>query len=582
MFIYGNERLAMIEVEQLLNKNLQTLNNHQFLYKSALWVLRGLLCEREIKRFAEAYPNLHGIEFIEHVLDFFKFSFTARDSELDNIPTEGRLIIVANHPIGSLDGLALLKLVSGVRSDVKILANDLLQAIEPLHELLIPVPVFKTRGNAVRSEPLKRLYKHLEGEGALIVFPAGEVSRLRPQGVRDHHWHTGFLKMALRAHAPVLPIHVKAHNSAWFYGASMLYKPLATLLLVQEMFRQQRGHIDFRIGELVPLKSFNVEQLTLAQRAKMFRRHVYRLGQNKNGILKTQRPIARAEPRQALKKAVEDCERLGSTQDGKHIYLYRYDGNSPILREIGRLREIAFRAVEEGTGRRRDLDNYDTWYTQLILWDEDELEIAGAYRLGDAQQIVAERGLNGLYSHSLFAYHPERMQDFVTQGLELGRSFVQPKYWGKRSLDYLWQGIGALLQQHPQYRYLFGPVTMSASLPSVAQDALVQFFGDHFPDPDQLAQARTPFMPNSRPLPDISDDYADDLVYLKHFLAHQGASIPTLYKQYADLCDKGGVRFLGFNVDADFGNTVDGLVMVDIQRLKAQKRKRYLGNELAE
>lgn len=572
----------MIEVEQLLNKNLQTLNNHQFLYKSALWVLRGLLCEREIKRFAEAYPNLHGIEFIEHVLDFFKFSFTARDSELDNIPTEGRLIIVANHPIGSLDGLALLKLVSGVRSDVKILANDLLQAIEPLHELLIPVPVFKTRGNAVRSEPLKRLYKHLEGEGALIVFPAGEVSRLRPQGVRDHHWHTGFLKMALRAHAPVLPIHVKAHNSAWFYGASMLYKPLATLLLVQEMFRQQRGHIDFRIGELVPLKSFNVEQLTLAQRAKMFRRHVYRLGQNKNGILKTQRPIARAEPRQALKKAVEDCERLGSTQDGKHIYLYRYDGNSPILREIGRLREIAFRAVEEGTGRRRDLDNYDTWYTQLILWDEDELEIAGAYRLGDAQQIVAERGLNGLYSHSLFAYHPERMQDFVTQGLELGRSFVQPKYWGKRSLDYLWQGIGALLQQHPQYRYLFGPVTMSASLPSVAQDALVQFFGDHFPDPDQLAQARTPFMPNSRPLPDISDDYADDLVYLKHFLAHQGASIPTLYKQYADLCDKGGVRFLGFNVDADFGNTVDGLVMVDIQRLKAQKRKRYLGNELAE
>ncbi|RZQ56386.1 GNAT family N-acetyltransferase [Pseudidiomarina tainanensis] len=572
----------MIEVEQLLNKNLPTLNNHQLLHKSALWVLRGLLCEREIKRFAEAYPNLHGIEFIEHVLDFFKFSFTARDSELDNIPTEGRLIIVANHPIGSLDGLALLKLVSGVRSDVKILANNLLQAIEPLHELLIPVPVFKARGNAVRSEPLKRLYKHLEGEGALIVFPAGEVSRLRPQGVRDHHWHTGFLKMALRAQAPVLPIHVKAHNSAWFYGASMLYKPLATLLLVQEMFRQQRGHIDFRIGELVPLKSFNVEQLTLAQRAKMFRRHVYRLGQNKSGILKTQRPIARAESRQALKKAVEDCERLGSTQDGKHIYLYRYDGNSPILREIGRLREIAFRAVEEGTGRRRDLDNYDTWYTQLILWDAEDLEIAGAYRLGDAQQIVAERGLAGLYSHSLFAYHPQRMQDFVTQGLELGRSFVQPKYWGKRSLDYLWQGIGALLQQHPQYRYLFGPVTMSASLPSVAQDALVQFFGDHFPDPDQLAQARTPFMPNSRPLPDISDDYADDLVHLKHFLAHQGAAIPTLYKQYADLCDKGGVRFLGFNVDADFANAVDGLVMVDIQRLKAQKRKRYLGNELAE
>lgn len=413
----------MIEVEQLLNRNLPALNNHQLLHKSALWMLRGLLCEREIKRFAEAYPNLQGVEFVEHVLDFFNFNFTARDSELDNIPTEGRLIIVANHPIGSLDGLALLKLVNRVRSDVKILANDVLQAIEPLHELLIPVPVFKSRTAGVRSEPLKRLYQHLEAEGALVVFPAGEVSRLRPQGVRDHHWNTGFLKMALRAQAPILPIHVKAHNSAWFYGASMLYKPLATLLLVQEMFRQQCGHIDFRIGELVPLKSFNGEQLTLPQRAKLFRRHVYRLGQNKKGVLKTQRPIARAEPRQVLKKAVEACERLGKTQD-----------------------------------------------------------------------------------------------------------------------------------------------------------ALVQFFGDHFPDPDNLAQSRTPFMPNSRPLPDISDDYSDDLLHLKHFLAHQGAAIPTLFKQYADLCEKGGVRFLGFNVDADFANAVDGLVMVDVHRLKAHKRERYLGD----
>src|SRR5690606_37014068 len=128
------------------------------------------------------------------------------------------------------------------------------------------------------------------------------------------------------------------------------------------------------------------------------------------------------------------------TQDGKHIYLYRYDANSPILREIARLREIAFRAVEEGTGRRRDLDNLDTWYTQLILWDADDLEIAGAYRLGDANAIVAERGLDGLYSHSLFEYHQQRMAPFIAQGLELGRSFVQPKYWGKRSLDYLWQG----------------------------------------------------------------------------------------------------------------------------------------------
>ncbi len=176
----------------------------------------------------------------------------------------------------------------------------------------------------------------------------------------------------------------------------------------------------------------------------------------------------------------------------------------------------------------------------------------------------------------MFDYHKDRIQPFIESGLELGRSFVQPKYWGKRSLDYLWQGIGALLQGHPEYRYLFGPVTMSASLPTVAHDAMVQFFSEHFPDPDQLASSRVPYMATSRPLPSKTTDYPADLQHLKHFLAHQGAAIPTLYKQYADLCEPGGVRFLGFNVDADFGNAIDGLVMVDITQLKAHKRARYL------
>ncbi|RUO49445.1 GNAT family N-acyltransferase [Pseudidiomarina donghaiensis] len=567
----------MIVAEQILQTNLPKVHRNRLLKPSATWLLKGLLCEREINRFAQTYPNLQGLEFVEHVLDFFKFSFSARDSELDNIPTDGRLIVVANHPIGSLDGLALLKLLCSVRDDVKILANDMLQAVPPLSDLMIPVPVFNRKvPKAGRNEAMKLLYQHLDNDGVLIVFPAGEVSRLRPQGVRDNYWHTGFLKMARRAKAPVLPIHIAAQNSAWFYGASMVYKPLATLLLVQEMFRQQHRHIKLRIGEVVPSKAISASSLALPDLAKLFRRDVYRLGANKASAFKTYKPIARAESRKLLKSEVESSELLGQTADGKFIYLHRYQGNSAVLREIGRLREIAFRAVDEGTGKRRDLDNYDTWYTQLVLWDAHALEIAGAYRLGCAKSIVEQQGLEGLYSHSLFAYHPERIRPYIAQGLELGRSFVQPKYWGKRSLDYLWQGIGAFLVTHPQYRYLFGPVTMSASLPLVAQDALVQFFSEQFPDVDQLAESRTPFVAQSRPLPSKSACYLDDLNHLKHFLAHQGASIPTLYKQYADLCEVGGVRFLGFNVDADFANAVDGLVLVDIERLKPQKRARYI------
>jgi putative hemolysin len=175
----------------------------------------------------------------------------------------------------------------------------------------------------------------------------------------------------------------------------------------------------------------------------------------------------------------------------------------------------------------------------------------------------------------LFSYS-EAMNKYFSQGLELGRSFVQPRYWGRRSLEYLWQGIGALLRRQPNYRYLFGPVTLSGALPQLAKDALVQFFSQHFPDPEQLACGRTPYAAEQQPLASPSGDYSQDFASLKQYLAAMQVAIPTLYKQYADLCEAGGVRFLDFNIDADFADAIDGLVMVDIHQLKAAKRARYI------
>ena len=147
------------------------------------------------------------------------------------------------------------------------------------------------------------------------------------------------------------------------------------------------------------------------------------------------------------------------------------------MREIGRLREIAFRAVGEGSGNRRDVDPYDRYYEHLILWDVEDLEIVGAYRLGNTSQMLEAE--QALYTQSLFNY-TEQMTPYFDNGLELGRSFVQPKYWGKRSLDYLWYGIGAYLKKHPKIRYLFGPVTLSNSMPKAAKDLLVYFYKLHF------------------------------------------------------------------------------------------------------
>ncbi|RUO79734.1 GNAT family N-acetyltransferase [Idiomarina tyrosinivorans] len=562
----------MISVDNVMQQNLPKLEQRPWLRKPASWVLKHLLHEREIQAFQQQYPALDGIEFVEQVLDFFHFSYSVRDSELERIPSHGRTVIIANHPIGSLDGLALLKLISDIRSDVKILANDWLMQLPPLQPLLLPVNTFAGK---TAKQTVNAVAEHLNNDGAVIVFPSGEVSRLRPQGGRDTRWQKGFLRFARSTKAAILPIYINAHNSAWFYGASMVYKPLATALLVKEMFRQQAKSISFRIGEVIPYEAFGQDPAPLPNQVQRFRRHLYRMGRDKSLVFPTLPAVAKPESRQALKNAVEACEWLGETPDGKAIYLYRYQGSSPILREIGRLRELAFRAVGEGTWQRRDLDNYDAYYFQLILWDPNQLEIVGAYRLGDSAKIQAEKGEQGLYSRAFFVYQ-NAMQQYIENGLELGRSFVQPRYWGKRSLDYLWQGIGAFLRKHPNYRYLFGAVSMSGEFPAPVQDAIVQFYKYYFPTQQLAVMPITPFLlQQENPDYRVSGDYQKDFANLKQLCTDHHVSIPTLYKQYAELCEPGGVQFLGFGLDKAF-NSVDGLVLVDIHRLKEKKRRRYL------
>ena len=568
----------MISVEKMVQQHLPQLQQKPWLEKPVKGALKHLLHEQEFVAFAEQYPHLQGIEFIEQVLEYFQFSYTVRDNELERIPTSGRVVIIANHPIGSLDGLALVKLVHDVRPDVKVIANQLLTAIQPLHTLLLPV---NNMQGGTERRCIDLIHQHLAGEGAVIVFPAGEVSRLKPNGIRDGKWHAGFLRFARSSKAPVLPVYIDARNSALFYGASMLYKPLATMLLVQEMFKQKHKSISMRIGELIPYDSFANLPMENQAIVKVFKKHLYRLGKDKAPLLKTQTAIAHPEDRLELRKAIEACQLLGETADGKQIYLYQSALSSPVLREIGRLRELSFRAVGEGSGRRRDIDRFDSYYEQLILWDKDDLEIVGAYRFANTRTIMAEQGLAGLYTASLFKFGPQ-MDTYLAHGLELGRSFVQPRYWGKRSLDYLWYGIGAYLKQNPDIRYLFGGVSLSNSYPKAARDLLVYFYTLYFSEENDTAIPNLPYQLPFETLQQLQQhfngqDYSADFTQLKHLLAHMGLSIPTLYKQYGEVAEPGGVQFLAFGIDPDFADCVDGLVLVDVDKLKPQKKQRYLG-----
>lgn len=567
----------MFTVDEIIQTRYPRLEQKGLVYALGKIGLRWLLQEDAVTEFARQYPHLHGIEFIEQVLDYFNFSFAVSSRDRDNIPSHGRVMIVANHPIGSLDGLSLLRLIHEVRPDVKVLANDMLMHIEPMRQYLLPV---NNMGGRTGRRNLVNIFSSLEQEQAVIVFPSGEVSRLNPAGVRDGKWNTGFLKMATRTQTPILPVHISGHNSPWFYGLSMLCKPLSTALLVREMFGQQNKKITFRIGGLVPHSSYTSLGIRHKTRARLFKKHIYRIGKGRKGLFRSQTAIALPERRCDLKKALEGAERLGTTPDNKVIYLYDYWESSPIMREIGRLREIAFRAVGEGSGCRRDLDRYDPFYRHLILWDEDDLEIAGAYRLADAGKVVEQSGIDGLYTGTLFQYDQENGW-FLKNGLELGRSFVQPKYWGRRSLDYLWFGIGTFLARNPQYRYLFGPVSISNAMPILARELLVFFYSLYFGASENTVTSKNPvrFDHSHDDLAKefCGDDYRRDFKQLKQLLANMGVAVPPLYKQYSELCTPGGVQFLDFNVDPDFGSCIDGLVVVDLAKLKEKKRRRYMG-----
>lgn len=564
----------MIRLEQVLETRFPALAARP----SMLSILRKLVREGDANAFLGDAAGLEGFAFVDKVLEHFNVSYSVIEREVENIPAEGRVVIVANHPLGLLDGIALLKLVGKVRRDVRVVANDVLLAFEPMRSLLLPV--INMGGGSNRAN-VDAIHAALDNEEAVIIFPSGEVSRAGPRGIRDGRWRAGFLRFAERARAPVLPVHMGGRNSALFYGVSAIFRPLSTLMLLREPHGQHGITLPIRIGRAIPWRE--LESLTLPREKKVERIHreVYALARKRIVPLRAEKPVAHPEDRGLLRREMHAAQRLGETGDGKQIFLFDAPGDSAVMRELGRLREVAFRQVGEGTGKRRDIDSYDAYYRHVVLWDEQLLQIVGAYRIGEVDRILRERGPDGLYTHTLFSFEDGMRSHFAT-GLELGRSFVQPRYQGLRALDYLWCGIGAYLARHPEVRYLFGPVSVSATYPEWARRMLVYFYRRYFGLPERLVVPRNPYV-----IPEADEaqlagalhggDYAADFRTLKQRFAAEGLAIPVLYKQYADLCDVGGTRFLGFNVDPAFGHCVDGFVMVDLLRLKAGKRERYLG-----
>ncbi|MFW2606660.1 GNAT family N-acyltransferase [Aliarcobacter butzleri] len=567
----------MIDIQKEIEKKFPKIKEKEnVLKKSLLKIAKKIVHEDSINQFLSQNSHLKGFDFVDAVLDYFDFDYTVSSNDLQNIPSTGKVIIIANHPLGGLDALCLLKLVGQIRKDVKILANDFLVGFEALYSLMIPLDNFKDRQS---KESIKKIYEALKNEEAIIIFPAGEVSRATPKGVKDPAWNKGFLNFAKNSNSAILPIFLDAKNSKTFYTISLINKTFSTLLLSNEMFNKKSKNINIKIGQIIPSEHITPKGLNKDFLVNLYKKHLYALKKGKKSFFQTQSAIAHPVSKIDLYNELKKSPLLGQTNDGKKIYLYDYVEDSIVLKELGRLREISFRKVGEGVNKKRDIDKYDVYYQHIILYDKNELEIVGAYRIGNSDMIFKEFGTKGFYSNTLFQFNDEFMF-YLQNSIELGRSFVQPKYWGTRALDYLWYGIGAYVKANPNIKYMFGPVSISGAFPAIAKDMLVFYYNYYYSSEKNLVEARTPFSYSSH-IHDIKEfftleDKKRDFKSLKIALSNIGVNVPTLYKQYSELTLDDGVKFLDFNVDKNFGDCIDSFILVEIDKIKDSMKQRYM------
>ena len=499
---------------------------------------------------------------------------TARASGTCDIPASGPLVVVANHPFGALDGLLLLDLIGRVRPDVKLLGNQWLAALPELRPHILRVNVFGGPGAAHSNGLAFRQALHwLRRGGCVALFPAGEVAhRVAADGrAVDSAWRETAAELAVRTASPVLPVLVSGANSPLFRAAGRIHPLLRTLLLPRELRAKRGSRVSVRIGS--PMAS---GELAGFPESRDRTAHLRAIVESLDGP-------AGVAPREDVASIAADVAALGPpllANGAYQVFCAAAAALPAVLPEIGRLREIAFRAVGEGTGRERDLDGFDATYRHLFVWDRERQEIAGAYRLGATDEILASRGVDGLYTRTLFDYG-EPLLGQIGPALELGRSFVAPAYQRDFSpLLLLWKGISRFVSGHPRYRRLFGVVSISDAYESTSRQLMIKFLQTTRFDADlgRLVRAKNPPAPARDGVAESATvERLEDVSALIRGLEPDGKDMPVLLRQYLKL----NARLLGFSVDRAFGNVLDGLVVVDLDDVEPAILARYMGRDEA-
>ncbi len=546
------------------------------------WVLMKVLRISTLNKLYNRHKHLSDLEFFDALLDDLQIHFEIPEEDLDRIPKNGAFITISNHPLGGIDGILLLKLLIKRRPDYRIIANFLLHRIEPMKPYIMPVNPFEDRKDIKSSMAgVKEALLHLKENKPLGIFPAGEVSTYKDgKLVIDKPWEEGAVKLIKKAKVPIIPIYFHAKNSRLFYALSKIGDTLRTAKLPSELLSQKSRVIKVRVGKPISVKDQS-EYENIEDFHEFIRKKTYMLAnpfEVEPKIISTPTLKFPKEPKEVVKQGnvqsfIDEVNELRAgdsrMMESKNyeVFFASADKIPNLLQEIGRLREITFRDVGEGTNNEIDLDDFDQEYHHLFLWDNKENVLVGAYRMGLGIDIYEKYGIEGFYVQTLFKFD-EELHKMMSQTIDIGRAFIVKEYQQKpMPLFFLWKGIIHVTLRYPKHKYLTGGVSISNQFSNFSKSLMIEFMKSHYYDP-YIAQYIHPKKEYKVKLKDADRDFVFDATQadLKKFdkvideLEPGNLRMPVLIKKYI----KQNAKLVAFNVDPKFNNAIDGLIFLRI------------------
>jgi putative hemolysin len=547
---------------------------------------------------ASRHDGQSAADFAANMLRNLDIRYQVDESDLQRIPASGSALMVANHPFGILEGLILVDMLERVRSDYRIVANSLLSTTPALRERVFFVNPFEGATPQENGRSLRSSIEWLNSGGLLVMFPAGEVSHLNwgEAPVADPKWNSASARFARKAGCPTVPLFFNGANSLPFQMLGTIHPRLRTLNLARELVKKSSRTIQVRVG--TPIAAGVLKKYPDAEAATEYlRARTYLLLNRPSALpLAAATPFKPAFPRVKIRKTksivaaappellAREVEALGKDRvlvsgSGFDVMLASSPEIPNVLREIGRRREQTYREIGEGTGNEIDLDGFDDYYQHMFLWHTADRRVAGAYRLAPTADVLPQRGVNGLYTSTLFHYEPGFFER-IGPAIELGRSFVCLDYQKHYApLLLLWKGIARFVERRPECAVLFGAVSISSDYQSLSRTLIVNYLSGHLANhlsgqvrPRKAFRGHAMLPKHVKQLSRLLSS-VEELSASIQDLERDGKGLPVLVRQYMKL----GGQFLGFNVDSHFSNALDALVLADLRTASPSMLDRCMG-----